>query len=197
MPVRASVDGLAAALQSAADDVFQVMDDEVQAGSDGLKAELREATEAVLGSRVALTWRNRFYSNKGTSSGPAGFVWSKAPRIISFFSAERVVTPVGKAFAIPVARVVGSRGRRATVAEVQARFGRLIYKPFRDGNAGLFADLSRSRGRGSKGKGGKPQLTLMFVLVRSLRSAKLIDLDEIAQRWGERIADNIRRRVGS
>lgn len=192
MRVNASFDGLQGVLRDIAGDVFDGIDEEVQAGSDGLKAELRANTEAVLGGRVALTWRNRFYPNKGDSTGPAGFVWSKAPRIISFFSAERVITPVGKAFAIPVAPVIAGRGRRATIAQVEARFGRLIYKPFKDGNAGLFADLSHGRKRG---KGA--QLTLMFVLVRSLRSVKLIDLDAEAQRWGDRIADNIGRRLGS
>lgn len=190
--ITAQMAGLDAALAAGAASIFQAVDDAVEAASDGLKADLREQTGAVLGGKVALTWRNRFYSNKGDPKGPAGFVWSKAPRIISFFSAERIVTPIGKAFAIPVTKVPGNRGRRATVADVEARFGKLTFVPFKDGNAGLFANLSR----GSRSRRGKPQLTLMFVLVRTIRSAKLIDLEATAERWGGRIADDIGRALG-
>jgi hypothetical protein len=81
--------------------VDQAQSSALQEATQGLKDELRQETAAVLGTRVSLTWRSRFYPNRGDSRGPAGFVWSKAPRIIDFWSAQRVVTPLGQAFAIP------------------------------------------------------------------------------------------------
>src|SRR4051812_39596360 len=53
--------------------VVVAIDEEVKAGGDGLKADLRSETEGLLGSRVANAWRGKFFANKGRSGGPAAF----------------------------------------------------------------------------------------------------------------------------
>lgn len=197
MRVRAKVDGLAEALRSGSARVFSVVDDEVADGADGLKADLRQQTADALGIRVANAWRGKFYPNKGDPKGPAGFVWSKAPRIIDFFSSSKIVTPIGHAFAIPTENVPrGARGRRLSPIEVEARFNAEL-QPVRlkGGGLGLMIEVGGSRGRGGRGKRAGTKL-LMFVLERHLRSRQLIDLEATGQRWGARIATNIDRRLG-
>ena len=55
----------------------------VREGADGLKLDLRrQITSAGLGTRLANTWRSRLFPPSGRSIGAAGFVWSKAPRIV-------------------------------------------------------------------------------------------------------------------
>jgi hypothetical protein len=196
---------LRSALQSEGTRVFAGVDAGLASGTDGLKADLHRQTEAVLGSRVANTWRSRIYPNKGDARGPAGFVWSKAPKIIQFNSSERVITPHGQAFAIPVNPVIQRRGRPMTIFEVETRFNQnLIPRRLPDGNLGLFANLVAAQsGRGfrppTKGrlaKGRRTQLVLMFVLVRSIRARKIIDVDAIAQKWGIKTAELIGRAIG-
>jgi hypothetical protein len=186
--------------------VFKAIDDSVKEATTGLKDELRDQTFSVLGRRVAYTWQGRFYPNKGDQRGPAGFVWTKAPRIIDFFSAQRLVTPLGNAFAIPVSPMVKRGGRVMSVHEVEQQIGqRLQAHKLPSGLIGLFADLIRGRnGRGFRAatpgrlaQGRKPELTLMFVLVRNLKSKKLIDLAEPANRWGGKVPDLISAKLGN
>lgn len=55
----------------------------VREATDGLKTELRrQITGAGLGSRLANTWRGEVYPKTGQSIGAAGYVWSKAPRLV-------------------------------------------------------------------------------------------------------------------
>lgn len=192
--------------RSEADRVFKAVDDSIRDATVELKEELRDQTFKVLGRRVAYTWQSRHYPNKGQAGGPAGFVWTKAPRIIDFFRAERIVTPLGNAFAIPVNPVVKRGGRAMSVREVEQQFGqRLQAHRLPSGLIGLFADLVRSRnGRGfrpaTKGRlaqGRKSELTLMFVLVRNLRSRKLIDLAGPANRWAGKVPQLIEAKLGS
>lgn len=206
MRVSASFDGLDDVMRAIGNDVFEVIDGEVEAGTEALKADLRAETEAVLGRRVANAWRSRFYSNKGDAHGPAGLVWSRAARIINFFSADRIITPIGGAFAIPVNPVVKRGGRPMTPVEVEARFNQeLIAKPLPSGNLGLFLRLIsgrsgrgfRAASRGRLAQGRKAVLTLMFVLIRTLRGHKLIDLEALGQRRAERVAANIERQLGN
>lgn len=186
--------------------VAAAVDEEVKSGAEGLKSDLRLETEALLGERVANAWRSKYFPNKGDARGPAGFVWSKAPKIIDFFSSSKIVTPIGEAFAIPTENVPrGSRGRRLTPIEVEARFNAEL-QPVRlkSGRIGLFIDLVAGRNgrgfrqgtkrRGVAARAAKP--VLMFVLTRKpLRGRKLIDLAAFANRWGNRTAGNIEKRL--
>lgn len=208
MRVRAGMDGLADALRSESSRVFSVVDDAVRDGGDGLKAELRSHTADALGGRVANSWRGKYFANQGDARGPAAFIWSKAPRIIDFFSADKVVTPIGQAFAVPTASVPkGPRGRRMTPIEVEARFNAEL-QPVRlkSGNIGLFIDVISARSgrrpglraatKGRRAQGRAARKVLMFVLIKQVRGRKLIDLSETAQRWGARVASDIDRSLG-
>jgi hypothetical protein len=194
------------ATRAEADRVFAAVDESVKEATTGLKEELRDQTFKVLGRRVAYAWQSRHYPNKGQAGGPAGFVWTKAPRIIDFFRAERVVTPLGNAFAIPVASMVKRGGRTMSVHEVEQQLGqRLQAHRLPSGLIGLFANLVRGRnGRGfrpdtpgRRAQGRKPELTLMFVLVRNLKSRKLIDLDGPANRWAGKVPQLVEQKLGS
>jgi hypothetical protein len=186
--------------------VGKAIDDGLKEATVGLKEVVRDLTFVALGRRVAYAWQSRFYRNTGQAGGPAGFVYTKAPRIIDFFRAERVVTPLGHAFAIPVNPVVKRFGRPMTIAEVETRFNQdLQPRRLPSGNIGLFADLVRARsGRGfrqpTKGRvagGRKVELVLMFVLVKSLRSRKLIDLVGPANRWASKVPQLVDNRLGA
>lgn len=208
MRASARIDGLDAALRSESARVFTIVDEEVRDGGEGLRADLKQQTADALGTRVANAWRGKFYANAGDPKGPAGFVWSKAPRIMDFFSSSKLVTPIGEAFAIPTENVPrGPRGRRLTPIEVEARFNAEL-QPVRlkSGRIGLFIDVISARStrrpglraatKGRRAQGRAVKKVLMFVLMRELRSRKLIDLEAIAQRWGARVAGNIDRRLG-
>jgi len=166
---------------------------------------LRDRTFTALGYKIAYAWRSKFYANRGSPRGPAGFVWTKAPKIIDFHRAEKVHTPIGEAFAIPVNPVVKRGGRAMSIAEVESKFNQdLQPRRLASGNIGLFADLLRAKSgrgfrqatRGRVAQGRKPELVLLFVLVRNLRSHKLIDIEGPARRWGARVPDLIDKKLG-
>jgi len=174
--------------------------------TDGLKEELRDLTFRALGVKVAYTWQARYFPNREDPRGPAGFIWSKAPKIIQFNSAERVITPIGECFAIPVNPVIKRGGREMTIAEVESRFNQdLEPRRLPSGNIGLFADLVRGRSarrpgfrQASKGRvsaGRKVEKVLLFVLVRQLRSRKRIDLVAATNRWAGRMPALIEKRL--
>lgn len=180
----------------------------LQEATEGLKEELRDLTFRALGTKVAYAWRSRYYPNREDPNGPAGFVWSKAPKIIQFNSAERVVTPIGEAFAIPVNPVVKRGGKEMTIAEVESRFNQdLEPRRLASGNIGLFADLVRGRSKARPGfrqatsgrlsAGRKVEKVLLFVLVRELRSRELIDLVAVTNKWAGKVPGLIEKRLGS
>jgi hypothetical protein len=207
--ISVTIDGLGALLAAESRRIDAAVSEEVKAAGEGLKNDLRRQTEGLLGERVANAWRGKFYSNGGDAAkGPAGFVWTKAPRIIDFFSSAKVITPLGQAFAIPTENVPrGPRGRRLTPIEVEARFNaELRPVPLKGGRIGLVIDViaalskrrpglrAATKGRAAQGRPTQPML--MFVLTRGpLRGRKLIDLDEFANRWGSKAAGNIEKRL--
>ena len=186
--------------------VGKAIDDEVNAGGDSLKADLRRETEAILGAKIANAWRGKFFPNKGQAGGPAAFIWSKAPRIVDFNSSSKIVTPLGEAFAIPTENVPrGARGRRLSPVEVEARFNAEL-QPVKltTGRIGLVIDVVAGRsGRGfreatkrrkAQGRAAKP--VLMFILWKGpLVGRQLIDLQAAADRAAARTAGNIATRI--
>lgn len=208
MRLRAEMAGLRDALRTQSSRVLSVVDGEMKDAMEGLKAELRVQTAEALGTRVANAWRGKFYANESDPRGPAAFVWSKAPRILDFFSSSKIITPIGAAFAVPTENVPrGARGRRLSPIEVEARFNAEL-KPvrLRSGRIGLFISTVRAKStrrpglraatRGRLAQGRPVKMVLMFVLLRQVRSQQLIDLDAIARKWGARTADNIDRKLG-
>lgn len=176
----------------------------------GLKEELRDATFRELGLKLAYTWAAEVYPKSGTSLGAAAYVYSKAPRIMDFFTAHRVVTPlIGDALAIPSRNVPRSRGKGPlSPVEVEARFNaELQPRKLRSGNIGLFIDVVGGRRRsgssfrratrGRRGQGRKVQSVLMFTLVRSVANRHVIDLKGPAARWSARIPGLVEKHLGA
>lgn len=205
--VSAIVSGMRGALAAELDHVEHALMRAMEWASAGLKADLRAQTVRVLGPRVANAWREELYPLTGTSLSPAAYVYSNAPKIVSFWSADRVMTPLGAAFAIPVNPVVKRGGKPMTPVEVEAKFNaELEPRPLKSGHIGLFLNLVRAKSKRRKGfrqatkgrlsQGRETELVLMFVLVRSLRARKLIDVDGTAARWSARVAGRIDHELG-
>lgn len=206
--MRLSVDmsGLQAALDDGLARAEHAVTAAMREATVGLKEDLRDETFKHLGVRVAYAWQGETYPNTGASLEPSAYVFSKAPKIISFFSAERVITPIGGGFAIPVNPIVKRGGRPMTIAEVETRFNQdLQPRRLPSGNIGLFADLVRARSErrpgyrnltaGRKKKGRSTELILMFVLVRHLRGRKLVDVLAAGERWAGRVPGLIQKHL--
>lgn len=177
----------------------------VREATTGLKEELREQTEAVLGRRLAFTWQGNVYPKGGTSLEPAGFVYSKAPKIISLFATGATIRPLnGREYlwiptaAVPRAR--GGRGGRArmTPEEVERAFNTDIYvRRGRNGNFLAFVDVIKGRStkrpgyrpatKGRLAQGRRVEALHVFTLVRQVAGRKLLDLTGPAQRWGGQV----------
>jgi hypothetical protein len=182
--------------------------------------ELREQVASNgLGQRLANTWRDRVYPEQRESMTPTGYIWSNAPDIIDSFLRGATIRPVGgaKYLWIPTKNVplvrarVNSRGRNIkggamSPPEVESMFNADFQ--IRKGRAGTllaFIDVVRAKnmrafrratkGRAAQGRTAKP--VLMFVLRRTVRLPKLLDLQGPAQRWESRFADAFSRRMAA
>lgn len=202
MPFKAGVtlDGLDRALQKELARIDKIEAKRIREGTDGLKAELRSDTARALGPRIAAAWQSRFYPDD-----KAGFVYSKAPKIIAFNMSDAMVRPLGgrKFLAIPTAMVPRRGKRRMTVEEVETSFNQdLIMLNGRRGAKLGFVEVVRANSRKRPGvrqatpvrlagrKGLKPremQRVLMFVFVPWVRGRKIIDPDAIFDRWSKRV----------
>jgi hypothetical protein len=198
MRTKASMSGLKEALDAELARFERAATAGMTEAAEGLAEEYRAIVFKSLGYRLSNTVKAEVYPRGATSMEPAGYIWFKAPRIINFFAAERVVTPIGGAFAIPVNPVVKRGGQAMTTVEVEARFNQeLEPRLLKSGHLGLFLDLLQSKSkrrpgfraptRGRIDAGRRVQKTLMFVLVRQLGSRKLIDLEGPAQRWAAKV----------
>lgn len=158
------------------------------------KRELREQTvRSGLGAKVANTWRDKVYPDRGARSAePAGYIWSRAPEIVDAYTSGATIRPVGgqRFLWIPtkaVPRRRGARGRdsRMTPEEVEAEFNQDFI--FRRVGAHVLAFIARERGttkagglrkvrKGRRGDGETKELVLMFTLVSAVKVPKAIDL---------------------
>ncbi len=178
----------------------------------------RQVTDNGLGVRLANTWRDRIYPEKRKSMTPTGFIWSNAPDIIEGFTRGATIRPVGAAqyLWIPTKNVprsrarVNRRGQRVkggamSPEEVENAFNDSLFvrKSRKAGTLLAFINVVRSRnGRsfrpqtaGRSRQGRKAEPVLMFVLTRTVRLPKLLDLQGPAQRWEERFAAEFLRRM--
>lgn len=166
------------------------------------KQELREQTLAAgLGPRLGKTWQDRLYPEKRNSLEVAGFVYSRAPDLISAWVDGATIVPRnGRYLWIPTKSVPrGKRRRRMNPVEVAAHFNqKLIIRRMKTGNLGAFISKDRGRKRGGDlrkvrkgrvGYGASGELVLMFTLVRNTRMRKVFDLDTVAERGGQLFAD--------
>jgi hypothetical protein len=149
----------------------------------------RQVTDGGLGQRLANTWRDRVYPEKRKSMTPTGYIWSNAPEIIDGFVRGATILPVGGAsyLWIPTKNVPRARGRvsRAgrrikggamTPVEVESAYGAdFVIRKGKSGTLLAFIDVVK--------QGGKAKPVLMFVLRKTVRLPKLLDLDGPARRW--------------
>ena len=174
-----------------------------EAGS-GLKGELRkQVVGAGLGTRLARTWRDRHYPNRGHDA--ASLVWSKAPQIIRTF--DEGTTIRGKdgfwlAIPTPSAPKRGVGGKRINPSNFpEHRFGPLRFVYRQRGPSLLVVDgvrVNATTGRvGRRAKGGAYTKTgrmkagmatvVMFILVPQVKMPKRLDVKRAAERWAGRL----------
>jgi hypothetical protein len=182
-----------------------------EAGS-GLKGELRkQVVGAGLGIRLARTWRDRHYPNRGHDA--ASLVWSKAPQIIRTFDEGTVIrSKDGFWLAIPTpsAPKRGVGGKRINPSNFpEHRFGPLRFVYRHRGPSLLVVDGVRVNARtgrvGRRAKGGAYTKTgrmkagmatvVMFILVPQVKMPKRLDVKRAAERWAGRLLKLIDRQM--
>ena len=165
----------------------------------GLKSDLRkQVIGAGLGPRLARTWRDRTYPNKGYNA--AAMVWSKAPQIIRTFDEGAVIkSKSGFWLAIPTTQAPkrGVGGKRINPSNFpEHRFGPLRFVYRRGRPSLLVVDgvrINKSGRTGRRAKGGAFTNTgrmkqgmatvVMFIMVPQVRLKKRLDVKREIKRW--------------
>lgn len=132
---------------------------------------------AGLGQGMARTWQSRSYPIGKDALGPAGQIWSKAPKAMKAFTEGATVTAKGGRFlAIPSAQVRALRGSRnqkaPSPADVERRLGVKLVMVVKRGKRFLIAP---SRDKARKRTGPK-RLFIAFFLVSRAVIRKRLDL---------------------
>ena len=180
----------------------------------GLKAELRrQVTAAGLGQRLARSWRDRHYDDRGADA--ASLVYTRAPHIIRAFDEGAVIrSKSGLWLAIPTpdAPRRGTGGRRISPSTFpEHRFGPLRFVHRRSGPSllvvdGLRASFSRQTGelRGFRRAGERARRSgrgvatvVMFLLVPQIKLPKRLDVARAAERWSAWLPELVERRLRS
>lgn len=181
----------------------------VKGETEHLKKSLRDDVQkAGLGRRVANTWRAKTYPEGGkTSMDAAGFLWSKAPKIIEAYDKGVVIrSRNGRYLAIPtenVPRRGGFRGARLTPDKWPERLGKLRVVKTGSGNLLLVAQRQSSYTREGNFKGFRApsqrslntgnRLTtvVMFILVPQVRVKKKFDVARRVNESAGRLVDRL------
>jgi hypothetical protein len=172
----------------------------IREATDGLKTELRrQITSAGLGSRLANTWRGDVYPKGQPSIGAAGYVWSKAPRLVRLYAEGAVIrSKQGLFLAIPTpaAGKFGDNRQKITPGAWERIHGMRLRFVYRRGSPSLLvADNARlsKRGRAAANIGrrqggaftrlsGRTTVPL-FILVPQVTVRKRLDVDGAAHKW--------------
>lgn len=171
-------------------------------GTDLLKKDLRDDVESAgLGRRLALTWRSKVYPEGASKSlDPAGWVWTKAPKLIEVYEDGAMIRPTGGRhyLALPSKNVpMKGRGRRMTPLDVEVAFNQdlIIRRGHKPGT--WTAWINAVAGRSGKGfkpvtkgrlRGGRQsQLVFMFTLVPWVKVRKRLNGAQIANRAVDRM----------
>lgn len=171
----------------------------VKQATDGLKLELRsQVTNAGLGDRLSKTWRGEVYPKGQQSVNAAGYVWSKAPQIISAFAEGVTIhSKHGRFLAIPTQYVIRRQNKRLTPADfaeagIPLRYvppqgarhvGLLVVDNFRvtsKGKARVASPTALKTGRGLA-------TIVMFILIPQASLKKRFDIDSTAGKWVDRV----------
>lgn len=147
-----------------------------------LELALRDDTrQGGLGDKVANAWQLKLYSD--SPDKPAALVYSKAPLIVTAFSADTTIVAHNghQWLAIPTDNVPRLGNRRMAPSDIEARFGqKLIFLATRPGTALAFVNARQSvSGKFRAPHGAKQtkstQLVLMFVMVQQVHLRKRLD----------------------
>ena len=172
----------------------------VREATDGLKTELRrQITGAGLGNRLANTWRGEVYPKGQPSIGAAGFVWSKAPKLVRLYAEGAVIrSKQGLFLAIPTpaAGRYGDARRKITPGSWERIHGLRLRFVYRRGSPSLLvADNARltKRGRAAANIGRRKGAAFtrfagrttvpLFILVPQVAVRKRLDVDGATQKW--------------
>jgi hypothetical protein len=165
-----------------------------------LRTELRrQVTSGGLGQRLANSWRDKHYDNRGIDA--ASLVYTKAPQIIRAFDEGVLIrSRRGRFLAIPTENAPrkGTDGKRISPSTFpEHRFGALRFVPRPSGPSllvvdGLRASFSRKSGelRGFRRASDRTRRTraglstvVMFLLVPQVKLRKRLDVARAAERW--------------
>ena len=141
--------------------------------TDVLKADLRgQITRARLGGRLAKAWRGRVYENDGINA--AGFVWSKAPKIMRAFDEGVVIRAKGgRWLAIPTEHAP----RRGTSAGGRSSMSRRISpKSYVWRNRLRFVLVNPRLALLVERRKGSRKNLVMFILVKQVKLKKRLNV---------------------
>jgi hypothetical protein len=205
-------------------DFGPVIDDRLSDVAAIMTQSMREATmetkqgwrdqviAAGLGSRLANTIRSEVYPKSRNALNPAGWIYTKAPKIIDAFSRGATIRPINgaKYLWIPtknVPRRMYRGARRMSPEEVELHFNaEFIIRPGKGGSLEAFLPVVRALSikrpgfrRSTKrrsAQGREADLVLMFILRRTVRLPKSLDLQELANAGGVSFTRGASARLG-
>lgn len=191
-----------------AKDMTQAM----RTATEHLKSVLRsQVEEAGMGRRLANTWRGQVYPKGRNAIDPAGFAWTKAPKIIDAFARGATIRPVNgaKFLWLPTRNVPrAGRNRKMTPDQVDSLYNAefvirpsrrrgvyLAFIPVVAANSGRgFREATARRNKGrSNLKARKTQLVHMFTLVPETKMPLRFDLNAAAEAGAARFVAEMER----
>lgn len=174
--------------------------------TERIKNDLRgQVTGAGLGNKLAKSWQAKLYPKGQKSISAAGWVFSKAPKLIRAFNEGAVIkSKDGWFLAIPTeaAPKRGVGGKRITPSNFpEHSLGRLrfVYRP---GKISLLVVDSLRASTGKRGgfrkasesalKSGRGLTTVvMFLLVPQVKLKKRLDYQSVVNRWEGQLPQTI------
>jgi len=176
--------------------------------TEHVKQDLRqEVTAAGLGQKLAMAWRSQLYPKGGKSVETAGWVWTKAPKLIDAFNRGTMIrSKKGIFLAIPTSAapkrgIGGKRINPSNFPEPSLGKLRFVYRRgapsllvvdnlrARTGKRGGFARASESALRTGRGL----STVVMFILLPQVMLKKRLNTQVIAQRWQLELPDAVLR----
>jgi len=181
----------------------------IRKATEGLKLDWRRVVIAVgLGRRLGNTIRGQVYPRGKNSTGAAGLVFTKAPKLIGLFSQGETIRARSKKYlAIPTDEAPNKPGsrrsstRKISPSEWPESLGELRPVKVPGKPLMLVADLkanragSRARGltanqqaREAKGRTVKGKVSVvMYFLVPQSRINKKFDFDRLTRKWQNQV----------
>lgn len=152
--------------------------DGITEATNGLKMAMRSQVKASgMSSRLANTWRGNVYPRGRKSIGAAGFVYNKAPKVMSGFEYQTVIHGKdGNWLAIPTEAVPKRiMGKRITPGLYERAKGVRLRFIYRSAGASLLVHERRKR------------TVICFWLVPQVKMPKLIHFAQEGEIWQNRL----------